>query len=70
MESMSWEIIWSVTLNCAAMVVRAGATIEEETGEMKVNRETVMVAAHFLFVGQFLGLSGSSGPSHVTWRAG
>jgi hypothetical protein len=52
------------------MVVRAGATIEEETGEMKVNRETVMVAAHFLFVGQFLGLSGSSGPSHVTWRAG
>lgn len=48
------------------MVVNAGATMEDDTGEMKVNRETVMVAAHFFFVGQFLGFSGSSGPSHVT----
>lgn len=46
----------------------AGATIDDETGEMKVKRETVMTAAHFFLSGQFLGFSGSSGPSQVTYR--
>lgn len=44
----------------------AGATIEEETGEMKVKSETVIVAAHFFLLVQFLGFSGSSGPSQST----
>lgn len=62
-------MIWSVTLNWAAMVVKAGATMEEDTGEIKVNSETVIVAAHFFLDGQFLGFSWSSGPSHVTYTA-
>ena len=45
----------------------AGATIEEETGEMKVKQETTTVAAHFLRMLQFLGFAGSSGESHVTF---
>ena len=46
--------------------VRAGATIDDETGEMKVKDDTTMVAAHFCLNVQFLGFSGSSGPSHDT----
>ena len=45
---------------------RAGATIEDDTGEMKVKDDTTIVAAHFLLNVQFLG---SSGPSQDTWRA-
>lgn len=50
-------------------MVKAGATMEEDTGEIKVNSETVIVAAHLFLDGQFLGFSGSSGPSHVTYTA-
>lgn len=48
------------------MVLSAGATIEDDTGEMKVKQETMTVAAHFFLRVQFLGFSGSSGPSQVT----
>ena len=34
---------------------------------MKLNAETIKVAPHFLLIGQFLGLAGSSGPSKVTF---
>lgn len=44
----------------------AGAAIEEERGDMNANAETTMVAAHFRGMLQFLGFSGSSGPSQVT----
>ena len=54
-------------LNSLAILVKAGATIDEDTGEMKVKEETTMVAAHFFFMVQFLGFSGSSLPSHVTF---
>jgi hypothetical protein len=47
---------------------KAGATIDDETGEMKVNEETISVAAHLLRNAQFFGLSGSSGPSQVTYE--
>lgn len=50
------------------MLVNAGATIEEETGEMKVKEDTTSVAAHFFFKVQFLGFSGSSAPFHVTYQ--
>lgn len=33
--------------NCAAINPDAGATIEDETGLMKVNAEIMAVAAHF-----------------------
>ena len=50
------------------MVVVDGATIEEDTGEISVKRETTKVAVHFLRLAQFFGLRGSSGPSQVTWE--
>ena len=53
-------------LNSLAMVDNAGATIDDETGDMKVKDETTSVANHFRFVVQFFGLAGSSGPSQVT----
>lgn len=56
-------MIW----NSDAIVERAGATIEDETGDMKVKDDTTIVAAHFLLKLQFFGFSGSSGPSHETW---
>ena len=34
--------------NSCAICSAAGATMEDDTGEMKVNNETTMVAAHFL----------------------
>ena len=45
----------------------AGATMEEETGEMNVKDETTIVAAHLRRLAQFFGFSGSSAPFHVTW---
>jgi hypothetical protein len=46
--------------NSFAKEVRAGATIDEETGEMKVKQETTNTAAHLFLIGQFFGFSGSS----------
>lgn len=48
------------------MEVRAGAIMDEETGEMKVKQETMTTADHFLPIDQFLGFPGSSGPFQVT----
>lgn len=48
------------------MVDMAGATSEEETGEMNVKDETTRVAPHLRLVDQFLGFAGSSELSHVT----
>ena len=53
-------------LNSAAIADRAGATIEDDTGEMNVKDDTTIVAAHFLLKLQFFGFPGSSGPSHET----
>lgn len=53
--------------NSELMALMAGATIEEETGDMKVNDDTIKVAAHFFPFFQFFGFSGSSSPSHVTY---
>jgi hypothetical protein len=53
-------------LKSLAMFMRAGAIIELDTGEMKVKSETVIVAAHFFCLLQFLGFKGSFGPSQVT----
>ena len=44
----------------------AGATMDEDTGLMKVKDETTNVASHFCFRVQFLGFAGSLGPSQVT----
>jgi hypothetical protein len=67
MESVSAISTSLVMLNSLAIDCRAGATIDDETGEMKVNEETMKVAAHFLLKVQFLGFAESSGPSHVTY---
>ena len=50
------EVIW----RSAAIELKAGATIELLTGEMKVNEEITNVAAHLRPELQFLGLVGSS----------
>ena len=44
----------------------AGATTDDETGDINVKEDTTTVAAHFRFRDQFLGFSGSFGPSQVT----
>ena len=44
----------------------AGATIVEDTGEMKVKHDTRNVAVHFFVWLQLRGLEGSSGPDQVT----
>ena len=49
--------------------VRAGATMDDETGEMRVKKDTTIVAAHFRLKVQFLGFAGSSEPSHETCTA-
>lgn len=36
-----------VILSCAATASEAGATIDDDTGEMKVNNDTMMVEIHF-----------------------
>lgn len=56
-----------VMLNSDAIDWRAGATIDDDTGEMNVKEETMKVAAHFLLKVQFLGFAESLGPSHVTY---
>ena len=38
--------------------------MDDETGEMKTNREITQVFFHFVPLGQFLGFSGSFGPLH------
>lgn len=69
MDIMSSATTRFVTPKSFEMVSIAGATREEDTGEMNVKQETVQTAAHFFPVVQFLGFSGSSGPSHVTYQA-
>ena len=64
-DSTSCDSTSLVMPNSLEIVVRAGAIIEDETGEMNVNEETTKVAAHFRPNDQFLGFSGSSGPFHV-----
>lgn len=51
------------------MVDKAGATIVEDTGEIKVKQDTKSVEIHFLGRLQLRGLDGSSGPDHVTYSA-
>jgi hypothetical protein len=53
--------------NSASRTGSAGATIDDETGEMREKRETMAVAAHFLPKDQFLGFAGSSRPFQVTY---
>lgn len=53
--------------NSVAMVDKAGATIVEETGEMKVKHETNSVDTHFLGRLQLRGFAGSFGPDQVTY---
>lgn len=43
----------------------AGTTIVEDTGEIRVNSETIVMVVYFFLRDQFLGFSGSSEPSHV-----
>jgi len=38
--------------NCSAICSAAGATIDDDIGEMKVNADTVTAAAHFFFADQ------------------
>jgi len=66
MDSVSTDWTSFVMLNSALIDVRAGDIIDEDTGDSKVNDETMNVAAHFRFIDQFLGFFGSSGPSHDT----
>lgn len=56
-----------VMLKSLAIWSRAGATIVDETGEMKVKQETSTVADHFRFRVQFRGFVGSEGEDQVTW---
>jgi hypothetical protein len=53
--------------NSASRTGSAGATIDDEIGEMREKRETMAVAAHFLPKDQFLGFAGSLGPFQVTY---
>lgn len=41
-----------VILSCTAMTSEAGATIDDDTGEMKVNNDTMMVEIHFFLYDQ------------------
>lgn len=49
------------------ILLRAGAIIDDDTGDIKVKQDTTNVAAHFFLIDQFLGFSGSSGPDQVTY---
>lgn len=51
--------------NSSAIVDKAGDTIVDETGEMKVKHETNTVATHFLERLQLRGFVGSFGPDQV-----
>ena len=44
----------------------AGAIVAELIEDRKLNDDIERSVVHFRVVGQFLGFSGSSGPSHVT----
>lgn len=45
---------------------RAGAIMVEETGEMNVKQDTMMVAVHLRATDQFRGFVGSDGDDQVT----
>lgn len=49
---------------------KAGATMEDEMGEMDIKTEFKMVIPQRFVLLQFLGLAGSFGPSQVTWSEG
>jgi hypothetical protein len=49
------------------IVYRAGAIVAELMDDRKLNNDMGKREVHFRRVGQFLGFSGSSGPSHVTY---
>lgn len=42
--------------------------MEDAKGDKKVKAAVRPVTAHFFFEGQFLGLSGSSGPLNLTYQ--
>jgi hypothetical protein len=50
----------------ARITPNAGATIEDDTGDTNMNRETSTVVHQRFVLLQFFGLSGSLGPSQVT----
>ena len=56
-----------VMCSVTAILLNAGATIEVEIGEMKVQAPTTMVTVHLRRYVQFLGLVESLGPSHVAF---
>jgi len=41
--TIAWLVIW----NCSAIVSEAGSTIDDDTGLMNVNSETMIVEIHF-----------------------
>jgi hypothetical protein len=50
------------------IIAKAGATMDDDTGETNMNNEFRMVMRHRLLFGQFLGFSGSSRPfQSTTW---
>lgn len=51
----------------SAMTGRAGVTIVDEKGLMKVNMDTSIVTTHFRGCDQLRGFAGSFGPSQVIW---
>lgn len=51
------------------MLAKAGAIIDELTEDSKLKSDTGTILFHLRRVVQFLGWSGSSGPSHVTCRS-
>ena len=48
------------------MASSAGAIVAELIDDRKLKSDIGRSVVHFLLVGQFLGFSGSFGPSHVT----
>ena len=66
MERVIW-ISKSLFIDRSDLITpKAGATIEEETGDTNMKREFRIVIRHLFGFGQFLGLSGSFGPSQST----
>ena len=66
---MEREISISIVLvmcKSVAIWLKAGAIMEDVSGEMELKPDTMRVAPHFLRFDQFLGLLGLSGPSQVT----
>src|SRR5450432_3171982 len=56
-------------LKSSEIASKAGATMEEETGDMNMKRETRIVIPQRLLVVQSIGFSGSFGLLHVTYGA-